>query len=140
MAEVRRPERATALVLVPAMTLVLLVLAAIAVDLAGEHAAQRSVERAVTAATDDAAGMIDSRRLQTDGELIIDPAAADRVLRAQLAAAQLPGTVERLDLTIDDEVVDVRVRVRIRHLFLGVLPGSDGTSSVPVHVRARLDR
>jgi hypothetical protein len=122
------------------MTVVLIVLAAIGIDLSAEHAAQRSVTRVAVAAADDAAGMLDARRLQEDGVLVIDRDAATRVVQAHVATAQLPGILEHLDVVVDDATVDVALRVRVRHLFLGVLPGSDGTATVPVHVRARLDR
>ncbi len=56
-----RAERATALVMVPAVALVFIVLAAIALDLTAVAGVQRSAERTLAAAVDDAAGMIDGR-------------------------------------------------------------------------------
>ena len=131
-------ERATALVLVPTMMLVLVALAAVAVDLTAIHAAQRSLYRTVSAAADDAAGMVDRRRIQQDGVVVVDPEAARRVVRARLATADLPGTVDEVLVATDARSVEVTVRVRIEHLFLGVVPGVDDTGTVPVRVRARL--
>ena len=124
--------------LVPAMMLVLIALAAIAVDLVAAHAAQRSLYRTVSAAADDAAGMIDARRVQQDGALVVDRDAAERVVRARLDATDLPGPLLGSEVTVGDTTVDIRVRVRIRHIFLDPLPGFD-TTSVPIRVRARLD-
>jgi len=110
----------------------------VAVDLTAIHAAQRSLYRTVSAAADDAAGMVDRRRIQQDGVVVVDPEAARRVVRARLATADLPGTVDEVLVATDATSVEVTVRVRIEHLFLGVVPGVADTGTVPVRVRARL--
>ena len=133
-------ERATALVLVPALALVLIVLGAIAVDLVAAHAAQRSLHRVVSAAADDAAGMVDARSYQRDGVLRIDPTAAERVVRARLRTADLPGRIETTTVTVGDTTVDVQVRATVPHVFLGALPGAADIESVPIRVRGRLER
>ena len=131
MPRTTRPQRpaagedGTALVLVPAMMLVLIVLAGIAVDLVASHVAQRSLYRTVSAAADDAAGMIDGRRLQADGSLTIDDAAAERVVRTRLATSDLPGPVTEAVVDTDDTTVEVRVRVLIPRIFLRAVPGAD---------------
>lgn len=139
-AEALRPgERATALILVPAMMLVFIVLAAIAVDLSAVAGAQRGLERVLAAGVDDAAGMIDGRAHQMDGSIRIDPVAADRVVRARLGAARLPGRVVELRISITDTTVDAVARIEMPHVFLRAVPGmADRTLSAPIHVRARL--
>src|SRR3954453_130837 len=87
----RTSERATALSVVPAMTLVLLALAGIAVDLTALHGAHRSVHRSVWAAADEGAGVGDGREGQASGRAVIDPEAATRLATAHLPTAQLPG-------------------------------------------------
>ena len=132
-------ERATAAVLAPAMALVLIVLAAIALDLSAVAAVQRAVERTAAAAADDAAGMLDGRAHQLDGTVRIDAVAAERVVRARLAAADVPGHVREVDVDVTATTVDVTVRVESPHLFLRAVPGMDDrVLSAPIHVRARL--
>jgi hypothetical protein len=133
-------ERASALVLVPALALVLVVLGAIAVDLVAAHAAQRSLHRVVSAAADDAAGMVNTRSYQRDGILRVDPTAAERVVRARLRTADVPGRIVSTIVTVEDTTVDVRVRAMVPHVFLGALPGTADIGTVPIHVRGRLDR
>ena len=133
-------ERATTLVLVPAMMLVLIALAAVAVDLTAVHMAQRSLYRVASAAADDAAGMLDTRRIQIDGALRIDCRAARRVVIARLRAADLPGPVLDLTVTCTDDMVDIRARVAVPHMFMGAVPGAPDIDDAPISVRARVDR
>jgi hypothetical protein len=133
-------ERATTLVLVPAMMLVLIALAAVAIDLTAVHVAQRSLYRAASAAADDAAGMLDARRIQLDGSLRVDCPAARRVIVARLRAADLPGPIVELTVTCTDDVVELRTRVAVPHVFLGAVPGAPAVDDAPVSVRARVDR
>lgn len=132
-------ERATALVLVPAMALVLIVLAAIAVDLSAVAGVQRGVERVAAATADDAAAMIDRRAHQVDGTIRVDRTAAERMVRARLDRARLPGRVVGLRVETTDTTVEVSVRVESPHIFLRAVPGmADRVLSAPIHVRARL--
>lgn len=132
-------ERATSLVLVPAMALVLIVLAAIGVDLASVAGAQRGAERVVAAAVDDAAGMIDTRAHQLDGSVRVDHAVAERVVRARLDAAHLPGRIRDIRVTVTDTTVETSLRIETLHVFLRAVPGmADRAMSAPIHVRARL--
>lgn len=133
------PERATALVLVPAMLLVFIVLAAIALDLSAVAGAQRGVERVASAAVDDAAGMLDGRQHQLDGSVRIDRERAQRYVLARIEAAHIPGRVVDADVRVTDTTVDALLRVETPHLFLRAVPGmSDRVLSSPIRVRARL--
>jgi len=132
-------ERATALVLVPALMLVLIVLASIALDLSAVAGSQRSTERIVAAAVDDAAGMIDGRAHQIDGTVSIDRSAAERVVRARLDDARLRGRITDIRVTVTDTTVEASVRVETPHIFLHAVPGmADRALSAPIHLRARL--
>ncbi len=140
MTELRGHERATALVLVPSMLVVLLSLGAIALDLTSLHAAHRGLHRTVSGAADDAAGMLDGHHLQRTGELRIDEPAARRVALAHLDAAELPGD---LDGTPSVELVDggtaVRVGASVRvERVVSRLLGTD--DRVEVEVTGRLRR
>ena len=129
--------------LVPALMLVLMSLGVIAVDLTAMHGAHRSVHRIVSAAADDAAGMLDTRLIQQTGELRIDPGAADAVAAAHLRTAQLPGTQigpALVTVSADGAVVEIRVQVQIEHILLPTLPGAAGSDVLTVVATGRLVR
>jgi hypothetical protein len=125
-------------VLVPALMLVLITLAAVGVDMALLHGAQRSLYRTASASADDAAGMLDGRRLQQDGSIQVDCDAARRVVTARMAVADLPGRLSSVTIDCDARTVTVRLRVAVDHVFLGAVPGLDDTEDVPMTARARL--
>ena len=134
-----RAERATALVMVPAVALVFIVLAAIALDLTAVAGVQRSAERTLAAAVDDAAGMIDGRAQQADGSIRIDRARAEQLVRARIGAEELPGRVVGLTVDVTATTVDATMRIETPHIFLRAVPGlADSTLSSPIHLRARL--
>lgn len=133
-------ERGTALILVPAMTLVLLALGSIAVDLSMLHGAHRAVHRTVSAAADDAAGMIDTREVQRTGSVRIDPAAARRVVLAHLEASRLPGELVTVEVQVSADLrsISVRTVVRIEHVMLRAVPGAGDDELLTVTAHARL--
>lgn len=138
----RRSERASALVLIPAMALVVIALAAITIDLSLVHSAHRSVHRIASAAADDAAAMLDERELQRSGEVAIDPIAARRVVDAHLAAASLPGELVEVATRIDGSgtVVQVTVVVDVDHVALPDSPPLGTAERLTVTARGRLQR
>src|SRR5690606_34998997 len=136
----RRSSRGTALVLVPAMTLVLLCLGAIAVDAALVHATHRQVHRAASAAAQDAAAMIDEDELLTTGDLVIDADRATRLVHAHFAAAKVPGELVDLRVATGPDEVDLTVVVAVEHVLLPALPGQDRASELTVRARGRLHR
>lgn len=136
----RRDDRGTALVLAPALVLVLVVLAGIAVDLSIVHAAQRRLARVAAAAADDAAGMVDERRVQLDGAILVDPTAARAVVEDRFARSDLPGRLVDLDVAVERDRVVLRASVVVPHLFLRALPGGDRGEVVAVTSAGRLLR
>ena len=139
MTGLRGHERATALVLVPAMLVVLLSLGAIALDLTSLHAAHRSLHRTVSGAADDAAGMLDGHHLQRTGEIRIDEPAARRVALAHLDAAELPGNLDRRpSVEVVDSGTAVRVGASVRvDRVVSRLLGADDRIGVEVTGRLR---
>jgi len=136
-------EAASALVLVPAMLLVLLCLGGVAVDLTIVHGAHRGAHRIVSAAADDAAAMIDTDLLQESGELRVDPELARRVALAQLDAMVLPGTVVGspvVTVSAAGDVVTIAVDLDIDHVMLRAVPGHPDHQQIHVAASARLNR
>jgi Flp pilus assembly protein TadG len=117
----RTDERGTALVLAPALVIVLIVLGGLAVDLSLLRSARRALDDAVAAAADDAAGMLDERRLLTDGTVTIDPAAARRIAEARLTAGRVPGRLRGLRVDARGPEVRVDVDVAVPPVFLKAL-------------------
>ena len=134
----RPTEHGTALILLPAMVLVLLCLGAIAIDLSIVHSVHRDAHRVASVAADDAAGMIDERRLQVTGDLVIDPAEAERVVRAHLSSVRLAGDLVGVEVRPSDTTVDVQLTVDAPHVFLASFPGRDDATRLVVVSRGRL--
>ena len=134
-------ERATALILVPTMLLVVIALGAIAVDLTALHVARRSVQRVAETAADDAAAMLDTRRVQVDGTIRIDAGAAHRVAVAHARTASLPGRLqEPVDVQVasDGTTVTVTLRVQVRDVISGPVGSDGGETEIRASATARL--
>ena len=142
-------ERATALMLAPALVLIVLVLGAIAVDLSLVHTARRSAYRSLSAAADDAAAMVDSEEFQRTGRVWIDPDAADRVVRAHLGLfdgdppegfAAPAFRVVSADVTTDPSAGTVQIDavVEVPHVLGPAVPGLEEASLIRVVVRGRM--
>ena len=134
-----RRERATAVVLVPTAALVVLMLAALAVDAAVLRAQQGRIRSIAESAADDAAGMIDARRVQLDGGIVVDEAEAERTARAHLLHDGVPGVLRSVDVRTTPDRVEVMVRVEVRRLLMGAVPGVGRITVVPVRALARVD-
>ena len=125
------------------MMLVLFCLGGIAIDMTLVHGAHRSAHRVVSAAADDAAGMIDAAALQRTGELTIDPVAARQVALDQIDAMRLPGRiVDGPSVGVDaaGDTVTVAVTVEIDHVMLRAVPGHDDHEQIHVVAEGRLNR
>lgn len=136
-----RPERGTALVMVPACMLVVLGLGTVAVDGAVLHAAQRRLLAVCAAAADDAAGMVDARAVQVDGSVRLDPVAARRVALARLVPARRIGEQVGAPSVVSDAAagtVDLSATVDVGRLVFRLLPGGAGRTTVSCQVRGRL--
>lgn len=134
-------DRGTALVLVPALLLVLMALGAIAIDGAVLHSAHRSVHRTVSAAADDAASSIDEAEVYRSGRVSIDPGSAERVAAARIAAASLPGELAApVDVRVidDAQVVEVTVRVDVPKVLSVPFRTRSKVETIEVTARARM--
>lgn len=141
--DTRRSQTGTALMLVPAMLMVVMVLGGIAVDLSLAYSAQRSLYRTLSAAADDAASMVDTRAHQINGSVRLDTDAATRVARTHLGVvesnlgadtARAHPTNELLDssVLVTADSVTVTATVSVEHIFMKAVPGSPDSSEVTV--------
>ena len=120
------------LLLFPAAVLVIMVLAAIAVDASIAFLGQREVANATAAAANDAAGQgVSNRAFYEDGQVQLDPGTV-RHLAAQRVRAVLDPS-RFADLHVDVSVgpaaggcpptVRVRAEARVSYLFSRAVPG-----------------
>jgi Flp pilus assembly protein TadG len=134
----KRPgERGSVLLLMPAAVLVLMVLAALAVDAAVVFLAQRELVDATAAAANDAAvAGLDEAAFYDGGRLVINPARAQEVAATAFALREVgwlavEGPVVAVE-TVAGEPVRVRVSAegRVDLVFARALPGAPGTRTV----------
>jgi len=134
-------ERGSVLALAPAALLVLVVLAALAVDSATEYLARRELAAAADAAANDAVTFgLDEATFRETGEFVLDPVRADEAVRRALAARGSDVvTHAEVDVTADADAGTVTVTLRSRaHLvFSPAVPGAP--DDVPVVARATAD-
>ena len=118
-------ERGSALALVPAGFLVLVILAAMAVDSAVAFLGQRQLGDALAAAANDAAsaGVSDSS-FYGSGAVVIDPTRAARIV-CQTVAAQSDGDLHHvvLAVAVAGPAIGVRGDAEVDEIFGRALPG-----------------
>ena len=127
----RRADRGSALILMPAGLLVLLVLASVAVDMSLVHMRHRqALDVAASAANDAVTAAADPAQLRR-GVYRIEPTEARAVVRRTIAASGLAThMVGPARVVVDGANVQVSVTVRAEHLFTGALPGTPDSTVV----------
>ena len=128
------------LLLFPAAVLIVVVLAAIAVDSAIVFLGQREVANAVSAAANDATGEgVGNRAFYQRGRIDLDPATVRRLATDQVVAALDGDRFAALQVEVDvapagspgcPPVVRVRARASVSSLFAAALPGDGGQVAV----------
>ena len=123
-------DRASALMLMPAAVLVVLVLGAIAVDAAVVFLAERELASAAAAAANDAvtAGL-DEAALRSGQPYRLDPALVEEVVGRSLAGQGLPPGVD-VHVALDGDRVRVTLAGEARLVFAPAVPGAPTTAAV----------
>lgn len=132
-------ERGSALMLMPAAVLVLMILGAIAVDSARLYLAQRELSDAAAAAANDAAGaaLADSAFYRAGGQLSIDPGHAARVVQAAVSARAPSGlALDTPEVQVAGRQVCVVLRARVDPLFARAIPGAAQVRTVTARAAA----
>lgn len=124
-------DRGSALLLMPACVLIMLVLASITVDMALVHLRQRQAfDVAAAAANDAVTAGVDTSALRS-GTFVVQPAAARQVVARSVAASELaPHLVGPPRVAVDGDQVEVRLTLRADYLFTGVMPGTPDATTV----------
>ena len=123
-------DRGSALMLMPAGLLIVLVLASIAVDMSLVHLRKRQAfELAAAAANDAATAGVDQGRLRTTHDYVLDPERARAVVTDVVAASELASELARPPVvTVTDAGVRVELALEADYIFADVVPGApDGT-------------
>ena len=134
-------ERGSALMLVPAGVLVLLLLGAIAVDSSIAFMAQRELQNAAAAAANDAAAVaVDPSDISTKGSAATANAAtADRLVRERFQQDLAYGlTVTDVSDDVQGNQVTVVVHGNVRYLFARAIPGAAHSQEIVVKASAQL--
>ena len=115
--------------LVPAATMIVIVLGAIAVDLSQLFLAKRRLLDAAASVANDAAGAgLSSSSLSGDARPQLDPAKAREAVEESLASQQVRGLrTERVQVVTDPVAgtVTVYLEADVDHVFARAVPGQD---------------
>jgi hypothetical protein len=123
-------ERGSALVLMPAGLLIVLVLASIAVDMSLVHLRKRQAfELAAAAANDAATAGVDQGHLRTTQAYVLDPERTRAVVADVVAASELaPHLAGPPVVTVTGAGVRVELALEADYILADVVPGApDGT-------------
>ena len=134
MAERRaRGDQGTVLMMLPAAVMIVLMLAAVAVDETGVYLAHRRLHAAAAAAANDAitAGL-DLDAFNATGEYRLDPArvaaAVSRSLGAQQSETVDAAVVSAPSISVDAsgrQTIQLTLTANVRLIFAGAIPGFD---------------
>ncbi len=131
----------SALVLMPAAVLVLIVLAAICVDLSAVQLRQRELVVAAQAAANDAAAVaFDEAGFYDDGIVALDARTARHVAAASLAANAPEAVIDGFRVDAGSATVEIRVAATAATVFARGLPGGPRTVALRARARAALER
>jgi hypothetical protein len=123
-------DRGSALLLMPAGLLIVLVLASIAVDMSLVHLRKRQAfELAAAAANDAATAGVDQGHLRTTHDYVLDPETARAVVVDVVAASELAPELARPPVvTVTAAGVSVELALEADYIFADFVPGApDGT-------------
>ncbi len=141
-----RRENGSALLLFPAGILIMVVLAAIAVDLSATFLAQRELRDATAAAANDAASALASGSFYTANQVALDSQAVESVARHRVAQSldvrrhlDVAVTVRLLPATPSDcrPTVVVEATARVRPIFAGAVEAPAGPSDIAARSAAQ---
>jgi hypothetical protein len=118
--------------LMPAAVLVVMVLAAITMDLSRVHLGRRETISAAEAAANDAVTFgLDERAYRNGAGYVLDPVRARRAMEQSITAAGLADDLAAPpELVIQGTTVQVRLTIRVDYVFARALPGVAHSTTV----------
>lgn len=132
-------RRGSALMLVPAGFLIMLLLGAIAFDLSLLFLRQRQASSlAVDLANDLATLALDDEQLRTTAEYVVDEPTARRLALELAETSDLADDLLDLDVVVlGDDMVRVTATVQVDYVFARSIPGARAGSEVTASATAR---
>lgn len=133
------PDRGSALILIPAWILILVLLGGIAVDTAAVHMAQRRGNRQLAMIVADAAQIVDTSHLLTTGDMQLHSEGAQRVVHELIEHTNFPGSLHsQPEVIIDVEAgtVTANLELQVPHIFLNAAPTTSDYEIVPIRATA----
>ncbi len=139
----RRPERGSALLLVPVMVLILILAAGLTVDSAIAFTAKRDLVEAASAAANDAATSISEDMAFQSGQLDMDMGSAEQRAKAAVSVRSnnLASGISVTDVSMVDRngpAIQVTVAGTARFIFAKAIPGRSSTLSLTATATASL--
>lgn len=127
-----RSDRGSALMLMPAAVLIVMVLAAITMDLSLVHLGRRELVAAAEAAANDATTYgLDESAYRRGGGYTIDPLRAHAaVMQALAARGLLDELTEPPKLVIVGATIEVSLAMQVDYVFARALPGGPHSTTV----------
>jgi hypothetical protein len=131
-------DRGSALMLMPAGLLIVLVLASIAVDMSVVHLRKRQAfELAAAAANDAVTAAVDQGRLRTTHDYLLDPERARAVVADVVAASEVaPELAGPPVVTVTAAGVRVELVLEADYIFADVVPGAPDGAEVTASATA----
>ncbi len=127
--------------LMPAAVLIVMVLAAMTVDLSLVHLAEREATAAADAAANDAVTWgLDETALYEDGNYRLDATRVRESVERSLSAHEISGRLSAVSVSNTLDSVSVTVEIDIEYIFAGALPGATGGTTVSANSTATAAR
>jgi hypothetical protein len=140
MASTRRDDRASALMLMPAGVLIVLLLGSIAFDFSLVYLRQRQAQNvAVGAANDAATAGVDQELLRRVGVYEIDDVDATQVALDSIERSDIADIVTIDEIRVAGNEVTVELTVEIEYVFARALPFAPSSRTVAVQATAIAD-
>ena len=128
------------LLLFPAAVMVVLVLAAIVVDIGFTRVRVLELRAVAASAANDALGAVDVDSLRSTGLISFDSAAAQTLVRSSVAAGPVPAAAVESVIIARDSAgrweIAVTLSVTIDRIIAPALPGADSSLTATVTERA----
>jgi hypothetical protein len=134
-----RDDGGSVLMLVPAGILVLLLLAAVAIDGSAIWLAQRDLSsRTAGVAADIAGAAVDDATFYDGGEIRLRPDVADAYTALAFSPERLPRGYDAwgAEVVVDGRSVTVAATAQVRYLFASAIPGLSRTAVVQARTTA----
>ena len=132
-------DRGTVMLLFPASVIVILVLAAIVLDIGLVHVRVEELRAAAASAANDVLGAVDIDHLRDTGEIVFDLEVGKSLVADSIAAGPLPqATVDSVSISRDSAnrwEIAVTVRMTIDYIIAPALPGNKSSLDAVVTER-----